>query len=363
MKATIVGTPGNDVIHGTPGRDVIRGLGGNDKIFGGGGNDRICGGRGADRIHGDRSSRAVYGRVGNDRLSGGRGHDRLIGEGMTGGGSVCTNPGQSCGGDSFIGGPGDDHMTEGALVGSSRITQARLNKVRYTTSPEPIAAHVVQTGSSQGILAVTGDGNDTIEATLIQGFLGSMSDDNINITHARMWLLAGMGGDDVIVYDHASSERVYGDGGSIAASGSDTITFLEAAGVGDGIVDAGEGNDMVRGTTASAFGPVATVFGDEGDDDIERAGSQVFGGFGDDIIVAIDGRKSYLEGSYGSDAITGSDRADVLIGEAGDDILNAGGGSDVVYADDGISGNDSVDGGDGTDTCTYDQGDTVLNCP
>ncbi|MGZ5214522.1 MAG: hypothetical protein ACXWEN_12345, partial [Actinomycetota bacterium] len=35
--ATIVGTPGDDVITGTPGNDVIVGLGGNDVINGMGG--------------------------------------------------------------------------------------------------------------------------------------------------------------------------------------------------------------------------------------------------------------------------------------------------------------------------------------
>jgi Ca2+-binding RTX toxin-like protein len=70
--ATIVGTPGPNVIHGTRGTDVTRGLGGNDKIFGGGRSDFICGGRGADKIHGDKTSPTHYGHVGNDSMSGGR---------------------------------------------------------------------------------------------------------------------------------------------------------------------------------------------------------------------------------------------------------------------------------------------------
>ena len=51
--ATIVGTPGPDVLLGTNGRYVIAGLGGNDIIAGRGGNDLICGGRGKDRIVGN----------------------------------------------------------------------------------------------------------------------------------------------------------------------------------------------------------------------------------------------------------------------------------------------------------------------
>jgi len=41
--ATIVGTPGNDLLVGTNGPDVIAGLGGNDVIYGLGGNDILCG--------------------------------------------------------------------------------------------------------------------------------------------------------------------------------------------------------------------------------------------------------------------------------------------------------------------------------
>lgn len=66
VKATIVGTKGDDIIRGTPGPDVIHGLGGNDIIFGLGGDDIICGGPGNDQL---------FGGPGNDSLNGGRGFD------------------------------------------------------------------------------------------------------------------------------------------------------------------------------------------------------------------------------------------------------------------------------------------------
>src|SRR2546423_7821769 len=44
--ATLVGTPGDDIIDAGPGNDVIAGLGGNDLIIGSHGNDVICGGPG-----------------------------------------------------------------------------------------------------------------------------------------------------------------------------------------------------------------------------------------------------------------------------------------------------------------------------
>ena len=53
-RATIVGTPGDDVIVGKAGNDVIYGGGGNDRISGGpNGNDTICGGPGDDKIDGE----------------------------------------------------------------------------------------------------------------------------------------------------------------------------------------------------------------------------------------------------------------------------------------------------------------------
>ena len=61
-RATIVGTPGRDVLRGTPGPDVIAGLAGNDVVTGLGGADVVCGGAGADRL-------ASTGRPSADRIT------------------------------------------------------------------------------------------------------------------------------------------------------------------------------------------------------------------------------------------------------------------------------------------------------
>jgi hypothetical protein len=50
--ATIVGTPGDDVIVGTPGPDVIAARDGNDIVWGLAGDDVICGGPGSDLLVG-----------------------------------------------------------------------------------------------------------------------------------------------------------------------------------------------------------------------------------------------------------------------------------------------------------------------
>ena len=99
LVATIVGTPGDDVLRGTSGPDVIAGLGGNDKIFGKGGDDVICGGDGKDRITGGGGNDTIYGGNSNDRLKGGKGKDTLFGE---------------KGNDKLFGGNGRDKLSGGA---------------------------------------------------------------------------------------------------------------------------------------------------------------------------------------------------------------------------------------------------------
>ncbi len=79
-KATIVGTPGNDVINGTAGADVIHGLEGADQINGLGGADMICGGSGGDTIRGADGADSLIGGFGIDTLYGGAGNDKLFGD-------------------------------------------------------------------------------------------------------------------------------------------------------------------------------------------------------------------------------------------------------------------------------------------
>jgi hypothetical protein len=71
--ATLVGTPGDDVLKGTPGDDVIMGDEGDDVIRAGGGNDVVCAGPGNDKVFGRLGADLMYGEEGNDRLRGGPG--------------------------------------------------------------------------------------------------------------------------------------------------------------------------------------------------------------------------------------------------------------------------------------------------
>src|SRR5262245_12563971 len=77
--ATVIGTPGPDVLRGSRGPDVIATGAGPDVVRGGSGRDRICSGRGRDAVRGGRGSNTLAGGKGLDRLWGGPGHDRCPG--------------------------------------------------------------------------------------------------------------------------------------------------------------------------------------------------------------------------------------------------------------------------------------------
>ena len=116
IRATVVGTAGDDVLVGTPERDVIFGGRGDDTIRGFAGNDLICGGRGDDIIDGGSGNDqivsgdgddTVRGRAGDDSVTGGAGSDDI--NGNTGNDTVRGGTGL----DYLRGGLGDDELLGG----------------------------------------------------------------------------------------------------------------------------------------------------------------------------------------------------------------------------------------------------------
>jgi uncharacterized repeat protein (TIGR01451 family) len=105
--ATIVGTPGADLLTGSPGNDVIFAGAGNDRIVSSSGSDLICAGAGSDvirsggqpdRVFAGPGADRILGGAGGDVLRGGRGPDRIRGD---------------RGPDLLIGGPGRDRCSGG----------------------------------------------------------------------------------------------------------------------------------------------------------------------------------------------------------------------------------------------------------
>lgn len=116
--ATIVGTPGDDVLVGREDTaDVIVGLGGNDTISGAedvvgatASGDRLCGGAGADRIRGGVGEDRIQGGGDDDDVDGGFGYDWLT-QGGGGNDRVADCDSEyTAGVRRLFGGPGDDHL-------------------------------------------------------------------------------------------------------------------------------------------------------------------------------------------------------------------------------------------------------------
>jgi uncharacterized repeat protein (TIGR01451 family) len=79
IRATIVGTRGNDVIVGSGGADVIVSFGGDDTIYAFAGPDRVCAGPGRDYVGGGTAADRIFGSSGADRLVGRGGPDVIRG--------------------------------------------------------------------------------------------------------------------------------------------------------------------------------------------------------------------------------------------------------------------------------------------
>jgi Ca2+-binding RTX toxin-like protein len=190
QRATIVGTPGNDIypyegrdLQGTNGPDVIVGLGGIDLIGGEGGNDLICGGAGNDSddydfeglagLHGEEGDDRVSGGPGNDKvsgysgkdeLSGGRGHDKISD------GILYREYGSADlgGGDRLYGGAGSDFLH--TTAGNDRAEGGPGDDFFNTVDEFFAECDTCPVGDPGQDEYIGGDGDDTIEGwDLVEG--------------------------------------------------------------------------------------------------------------------------------------------------------------------------------------------------
>jgi Ca2+-binding RTX toxin-like protein len=152
LPATVVGTPGDDVLEGTTGPDVIFAGRGNDIVFAFGGNDVICtgfgddfvdAGPGADTVFSGPGNDRVRGRDGADVINGGHGHDDI--EGNQGPDEIRGYTGRDyvkggLGDDSVFGGAGNDRLVGGdgvdEIFGGNGFDRCRV-PVEFTFSCTP----------------------------------------------------------------------------------------------------------------------------------------------------------------------------------------------------------------------------------
>lgn len=442
----------DDVIHLGPGdpdaefEQTALGGAGNDEINGSDEPESIYGGPGDDFIHGHlvyESVDALFGQDGDDRIVSGRAGGRTLpsDRSFSNGGEGADVLEDLDGGGILNGGPGDDVLRAPEQPVESSVSFEDADAAVVVDLPAGIATGEgtdVLSGSFEGIVGsrfddeligdahgnvINGrDGNDTVRSG--EGddtILGVAGDDLLDggpgedttrfFTHGELTVdlsrgvaegdgsdvlsdvenVASSGGDHVLIGDDDVNELTWSSqsGGSIASAriegrgGDDDIMFY-----GDGVVDAGEGDDFVYAPSIVS----GEVQGGDGDDAIRL--QQTFADGGDPVVVGggagsdvIDFRDSWgavhVDPGSRSAAFVGwahattfelssienvfaSGWADTLIGDDGPNRIVGGNGDDVVEGhggDDDLDGGgdfDELDGGDGTDRCV--NGERLQRC-
>lgn len=199
---------------------------------------------------------------------------------------------------------------------------------------------------------VGGFGNDYLD--------GSYGDDVIFGSNGNDILEGGWGDD--ILYGGPGNDGIYGGEGTDEARYGDAVRGVTVdLGLTDFQDTVGAGMDQlfqVENLTGSNYADV--FIGDDGD-------NVLYGKAGNDTLTGNGGR-DILIGGGGSDRLTGSGGRDVLIANGGRDTLFGGGGNDRLFGngggntlfggagDDILYGGpvrDALDGGDGTDEVKY----------
>jgi Ca2+-binding RTX toxin-like protein len=393
MAATVAGaTSGSDTLTGTSGDDVIEGLGGNDTINGGGGNDTICGDDGDDTINGE---------VGNDHLEGGTTGetagdtvtflgapngvtanlstgvgavfpaetDSMMGfENLTGSNSFDSLTGD--GGDNVIRGLSAADLFEG-LGGDDTLIDDVGGVSDQDTAKYSTAGPGGVTGSlTTGI--VTGDGVGTDTLVGFRGIYGSNFDDTLignddnQVSNSTDNDIQGMGGNDIL-------EPLRGTDTVMGGSGVDLVTYANDVAIdinlitGTALTTPGDEVDTIAGIENVTGSPQGdTITGDGNDNVLEGLGGDdalagnggsdtasfagLAGPLGIDVNLSLgtsagDGADSLT----GIENVTGSEQADVILGDGNPNLL------------DGLGGNDNVDGRLGPDQLRLGPGTDIVD--
>jgi Ca2+-binding RTX toxin-like protein len=159
-------------------------------------------------------------------------------------------------------------------------------------------------------------------------------------------VIAGLGGNDVIVDGPNGNDVICGDGGRdrlVASHGNDRLY----GGGGRDVASGGQGNDRLYGG-----GRGDVLQGGSGND-------RIGGGPGADRARGVTGNDR-IRGDAGPDRLFAENGNDLVHGEGGDDLVDGGLGDDVPKYDGGLygdGGSDRVLGGNGVDLVDGGAGD------
>jgi Ca2+-binding RTX toxin-like protein len=300
-----IGNNSANTIEGNALNNVIEGRGGGDVISGGAGADTIDGGEGDD---------SLYGGGGGDTVLAGGGDDRVyLGAGV----------------NFADGGAGDDSLDYSALGAVAIAVNLTLSTARHGGVDDTISGFENVTG---------GAGENTLIGNGANNWLTGGDDDD--------WL-EGADGNDVLIAGE-SDDRLDGGAGddSLNARGGDDTgfggagnDFLQGA-EGDDTLSGGAGNDLFFASRLTTDAAESNVYdGGEGFDELRYDGD---GAVNVNLTTgAATGASGGADAITGFERVTGTEFADVLIGDAFDNEF------------DGRTGVDTIQGGAGSDTLDY----------
>ena len=349
---------------------------------------------GTDLFYGDESANALSGLAGDDTLSGSDGDDTLTG---------------GAGNDLLVGGSGRDTVVFNRGDGQDVLwddgSEGEIDTLSFgaTVLPDQISVGQGDDGSDI-VLRLSGT---TDQVTLSQ----VLSDPRVRIeqvlfANGTRWSWADLfarataptAGADVLYGDElanalggaAGADSLNGrDGDDTLGGGTGNDTLVGGSGADTYIFNVGDGQDLVWDggdddqTDTLAFGTgilssqISASRSSDGNDIVLRVGS------GTDLVtlgnVLIDTRvrveqvrfadgtlwnwdtlvsrltsSTTLQGTEGTDALTGGSAAELLLGLGGNDTLTGNGGNDTL---DGGQGNDTLIGGADDDTFVFATGD------
>lgn len=387
QRATITGTPGDDVLVGTRGPDVIAGGDGDDVVRGRGGGDALCGDGGADTIAAGKSRRMPHSNPGST-MFGGEGDDVLRGTDFTdfldGGGGADTIRGR--GGGDYLHGYVEVPSDTDALDGDDRLFGGHGRDFFNAEGGRPPdgccssdpgddelfggdGVDVLSAGSGSDLLdgGAGADWASFDSAVVADLTLGTATTGEDTDTLTGIENLQGSSLDDTLVGDDGpnklwdSNDPEVPDADTLRGLGGDDEiqTYF-----GDDVVEGGDGDDY--------FGVYCCVDTDEDDD-------AFYGGAGDDRLGGASSGSDHFDGGDGADVVSweildvGAVEADLVEGMAiaagrtstltAIENLTGGDNADLLYGDGGPNllrgdyGNDHLDGRDGLDTLDGGAGD------
>ena len=368
-----------DLLAGT-----LTGLGGPTSIAG---VENITGSQGGDNLTGSASANVIDGQGGNDTIAGSFGVDTI--DGGAGDDTIIQNDGEFR--DNVSGGSGVDTLNASTVVSAGEeisvdwtagswngfggvLTFSGIETVIGTQLSDTFAlgsgtetvdgqggddtfAH----GNGEWIDNVAGGGGvDTLnlsdvvnadEGVTINGDVDSWTGFGGTRTITGFEIIRGTQLNDVIRYDDALSDTIYGEGGDDTLQGGFNTDSI-FGGDGDDLIQNlnGEFLDNVDGGAGTDTLDLSTQANDVDGDTFDFGAGVITTNFANSSTLTVAGIEIYRDGS-GSNTIISS----------GTMTIYANGGNDTVWA--GIGNSETLDGGSGVDTLntSFWGGDYVID--